>query len=80
MRAAVIVLAVALAGCSTPEPVDRYKIIAVPVEKVKKVTRTKTVTVMRDCPALPEFNPAWQPAEVSAWQRTVIRMYKECAK
>ncbi len=80
MRAAVIAVAFTLAGCGAPEHVDRYKIIAVPVEKVKKVTRTKTVTVMRDCPALPEFNPNWQPAEVSVWQRTVIRMYKECAK
>lgn len=80
MRAAAIALAAFLTGCGAPEPVDRYKIIAVPVEKIKKVTRTKTVTVMRDCPSLPEFNPDWQPSEVSAWQRTVIRMYKECAK
>jgi len=80
MRAAVIALSVVLAGCSAPQPIDRYKIIAVPVEKIKKVTRTKTVTVLRDCPTLPDFNPEWQPAQVSAWQRTVIRMYKECAK
>jgi len=80
MRALVVVAVMALAGCGLVEPVDRYKIIPVPVEKVKRVVRTKTVTVLRDCAALPEFNAAWQPSEVSAWQRTVIRMYKECAK
>ncbi len=80
MRAVVIVAVLALAGCAFSEPVDRYKIISVPVEKVKRVVRTKTVTILRDCPALPGFNAAWQPSEVSAWQRTVIRMYKECAK
>jgi len=80
MRALAVVAVIALAGCALSEPVDRYKIIPVSVEKVKRVVRTKTVTVLRDCPTLPEFNAAWQPSEVSAWQRTVIRMYKECAK
>lgn len=80
MRALVLAAVLALVGCAASEQVDRYKIIPVPVEKVKRVVRTKTVTVLRDCPALPEFNAAWQPSEVSAWQRTVIRMYKECAK
>lgn len=80
MRALMVVAVVALSGCAFFDPVDRYKIIPVQVEKVKRVVRTKTVTVQRDCPALPEFNSAWHPSEVSAWQRTLIRMYKECAK
>ena len=80
MRALAIVVVMALSGCAFFEPVDRYKIIPVHVERVKRVVHTKTVTVQRGCPALPEFNAAWQPSEVSLWQRTVIRMYKECAK
>lgn len=80
MKALIVVAIAVLVGCSVSDPVDRYKIIPVPVEKFKRVVRTKTVTVLRDCPALPEFNAGWQPSEVSAWQRTVIRMYKECAK
>lgn len=80
MSALVLVAVLALAGCAVSDQLDRYKIISVPVEKVKRIVRIKTVAVLRDCPALPKFNAAWEPFDVSAWQRTIIRMYKECAK
>ncbi len=80
MKLIAFIAALALAGCTTPPKVERYKLI--PVEVVKTKTKTKTVTkiVPRDCRPLPEIPDTASPAEVTGWTVTVVRMYKECAK
>lgn len=64
-----------LVGCAF-QPVDRYKIISVPVERVK----VKKVYKERSCPALPTLSDTASRDELAAHHLRVIRMYKECAK
>ena len=70
MRIAIVLLL--LAGCAAP--VQHYKIIGVPYEK------TRTVTKARKCPPLPALPADPTQSQLTAHHRAVIELYGRCAK